>query len=61
MIYNITHTNNYYYSNNVSLCHNLAHLTARNCPWQTCLQQRAADQHPAGGLDRPGPTTSATS
>jgi transglutaminase-like putative cysteine protease len=37
MIYHISHITNYYYSNNVSLCHNLAHLAARNCPWQTCL------------------------
>ena len=37
MIYEITHETNYYYSSNVSLCHNLAHLTARDCPWQTCL------------------------
>jgi transglutaminase-like putative cysteine protease len=36
MIYHITHTTSYYYSNSVSLCHNLAHLTARDCPWQTC-------------------------
>jgi transglutaminase-like putative cysteine protease len=38
MTYNITHTTNYYYSNNVSLCHNIAHLAARSCAWQTCLQ-----------------------
>ncbi len=37
MTYKIVHKNNYYYSRNVSLCHNLAHLTARNCEWQTCL------------------------
>ncbi len=37
MIYEITHETDYYYSSNVSLCHNLAHLTARDCPWQTCL------------------------
>ena len=37
MTYKITHKNHYYYSRNVSLCHNLAHLTARNCPWQTRL------------------------
>ena len=37
MIYEITHVTDYYYSSNVSLCHNLAHLTARDCPWQTCL------------------------
>ena len=40
MRYRITHTNNYYYARNVSLCHNLAHLTARSCAWQTCLSSR---------------------
>jgi transglutaminase-like putative cysteine protease len=40
MKYKVTHTNNYYYSRNVSLCHNLAHLTARSCAWQTCLNSR---------------------
>jgi transglutaminase-like putative cysteine protease len=38
MIYKVVHKNHYYYSKNVSLCHNLAHLTARNCPGQTSLQ-----------------------
>jgi transglutaminase-like putative cysteine protease len=38
MIYNITHVTNYHYSHSVSLCHNLAHLAARDCPWQTCLR-----------------------
>jgi transglutaminase-like putative cysteine protease len=37
MIYEITHVTDYYYSSSVSLCHNLAHLTARNCLWQTSL------------------------
>ena len=40
MTYQIIHKNNYYYSRNVSLCHNLAHLTARNCAWQTCLSSQ---------------------
>ena len=38
MTYKITHKNHYHYSRNVSLCHNLAHLTARDCAWQTCLE-----------------------
>jgi transglutaminase-like putative cysteine protease len=38
MTYYITHTTNYYYSNSVSLCHNLTHLAARTCPWQVCLR-----------------------
>ncbi len=38
MTYNINHTTSYYYNNSVSLCHNLAHLTARDCPWQMCLE-----------------------
>jgi len=38
MTYYITHKTNYYYSNNVSLCHNLAHLTARDTPWQSRRQ-----------------------
>ena len=38
MTYNITHATNYYYSNSVSLCHNLTHLAARTCSWQTCLR-----------------------
>jgi transglutaminase-like putative cysteine protease len=36
MIYKIVHSTHYYYSKNVSLCHNLVHLTARSCGWQTC-------------------------
>jgi transglutaminase-like putative cysteine protease len=35
MIYEITHITSYYYSNSVSLCHNLAHLAVRSCDWQT--------------------------
>src|SRR4051794_16358831 len=38
MTYYITHTTNYYYSNSVSLCHNLTHLAARTTSWQTCLR-----------------------
>ncbi len=37
MFYNIVHATEYQYSNRVSLCHNLAHLAARNTPWQSCL------------------------
>ena len=38
MIYSINHRTTYNYTNNVSLCHNLVHLTARNCDSQTCLK-----------------------
>lgn len=38
MLYHINHTTNYQYSNSVSLCHNLAHLAARTCAWQTCVR-----------------------
>jgi transglutaminase-like putative cysteine protease len=38
MTYHINHKTIYSYSNSVSLCHNLAHLTARVCPWQTCVR-----------------------
>ncbi len=37
MKYQVVHKNQYYYARNVSLCHNLAHLTARDCGGQTCL------------------------
>ena len=38
MTYRIVHTNLYTYSRNVSLCHNLAHLTARSGPGQTAIR-----------------------
>src|SRR3954447_9636849 len=38
MVYTIHHYTTYYYSNRVSLCHNLAHLAARTFAWQTCLE-----------------------
>ena len=38
MTYTITHITRYDYSNNVSICHNFAHLAARSCPWQTCVK-----------------------
>jgi transglutaminase-like putative cysteine protease len=34
MIYHIVHDTTYHYSSTVSLCHNLAHLTARDTAWQ---------------------------
>jgi transglutaminase-like putative cysteine protease len=40
MIYRVTHTNSYSYSEPVSLCHNLLHLTARDTPRQTCRQSQ---------------------
>lgn len=36
MKYRVTHTTRYIYSNNVSMCHNVAHLLPRNTPRQTC-------------------------
>lgn len=36
MLYRITHTTTYRYSEPVSLCQNLAHLTPRNAPTQHC-------------------------
>jgi transglutaminase-like putative cysteine protease len=35
MVYRIVHKTHYDYAKSVSLCHNLAHLTARDCAWQT--------------------------
>lgn len=40
MIYRVSHTTTYLYSEPVSLCHNLIHLKARNSPQQTCLQSQ---------------------
>src|SRR5947209_7745503 len=37
MQYQVTHTTAYQYSEPVSLCHNLAHLTPREAPGQQCL------------------------
>ncbi len=37
MDYRVTHTTTYNYSEPVSLCHNLAHLTPRNTSEQQCL------------------------
>ena len=36
MLYAITHTTNYLYTDAVSLCHNLIHLRPRQAPRQTC-------------------------
>jgi transglutaminase-like putative cysteine protease len=40
MIYRITHHTTYVYSEPVSLCHNLGHLTPRNGSRQSCLHSR---------------------
>jgi transglutaminase-like putative cysteine protease len=37
MKYRVTHTTAYRYVKQVSLCHNLVHLTPRDCARQTCL------------------------
>ena len=46
MIYRVTHTTTYAYSEPVSLCHNLVHLTPRNDPGRAALRTAA---------DRPAP------
>jgi transglutaminase-like putative cysteine protease len=38
MIYRVRHTTTYSYADPVALCHNIAHLTPRAGPRQTCLQ-----------------------
>jgi transglutaminase-like putative cysteine protease len=38
MIYHVSHTTRYQYTEPVSLCHNEAHLSPRDCPGQTCQQ-----------------------
>jgi transglutaminase-like putative cysteine protease len=38
MIYRVTHTTTYDYSQNVTLCHNLAHLIPRSSPRQLCRE-----------------------
>ena len=40
MKYRVTHTTTYRYGKTVSLCHNLVHLTPRNCARQTCLSKQ---------------------
>ena len=42
MIYRVTHVTAYEYSEPVSLCQNLAHLTPRDTPSQRCLRTRLA-------------------
>src|SRR5260370_8950371 len=38
MLYTVTHTTKYSYTEPVSLCHNLVHLRPRVAPRQTCHQ-----------------------
>ena len=40
MMYRVTHTTTYEYPEPVSLCHNVAHLTPRTAPGQTCLSSK---------------------
>src|SRR5262249_53238849 len=40
MIYHVLHTTTYTYSEPVSLCHNIAHLTPRVCPRQSTRQSQ---------------------
>jgi transglutaminase-like putative cysteine protease len=40
MSYRVTHTTTYDYSEPVSLCHNVVHLTPRNGPQQVCRHSR---------------------
>lgn len=36
--YLITHRTRFTYTESVSLCHNMAHLIPKECPWQACEQ-----------------------
>lgn len=36
--YSITHRTRFTYTEPVSLCHNMAHLIPKECPWQVCEQ-----------------------
>jgi transglutaminase-like putative cysteine protease len=38
MIYRVSHTTTYEYRTPVTLCHNVAHLTPRDCPRQRCQE-----------------------
>ncbi len=40
MLYRINHTTTYLYSDPVTLCHNLVHLTPRSGPCQTCQRSQ---------------------
>ncbi len=40
MIYRIAHSTIYQYSDPVTFCQNLVHLTARQSPWQACKQSQ---------------------
>src|SRR5262249_19285563 len=44
MLYTITHTTKYSYTESVSLCHNLVHLRPRVAPRQTCHQSHLTVQ-----------------
>lgn len=49
MLYRITHDTTYAYSEPVSLCQNVAHLTPRVVPGQTCLES-SLTIHPAPAI-----------
>jgi transglutaminase-like putative cysteine protease len=48
MIYRVMHTTTYVYSEPVSLCHNLAHLTPRDGPRQVCQHTQLVIQPQPG-------------
>src|SRR5438270_4237371 len=53
MLYRVTHTTTYDYTEPVSVCHNLAHLTPRNAPGQTCNETHLAiDPPPAVAVEQ---------
>jgi transglutaminase-like putative cysteine protease len=53
MLYRITHTTTYHYTEPVSLCQNLAHLTPRNTPTQHCRHSEVSiEPEPAVVSDR---------
>ena len=51
MLYNISHTTNYLYTEPVSLCHNLVHLRPRQAPRQTNLQSHMLVQPEARAME----------
>lgn len=52
MLYNITHTTTYAYTEPVSLCHNLVHLKPREAPRQTCHQSQMLVQPEPRGMQQ---------
>ncbi|QEL17904.1 transglutaminase family protein [Limnoglobus roseus] len=49
--YRILHRTRFTYTEPVSLCHNMAHLIPRECPWQFCEQSQLDVTPPPAVLD----------